>query len=196
MEEYNHLFNLFKNTGHFKTVSNNLRYCSIPFTPEKVIGLAVHSLISHRPRDIYYANKEKIHFLKDKTQPTILSDKQKEDVIRENEMFNVLCYQPPIIQVYGLVDGRLRISYFDLCFTDRKFDIYQHFLDQTEQELEEKKISVELIKKDEQIRINKRIKRKEDHIKTLLDVMEKEESPLPRFAEKLEKKLKECGFQR
>ncbi|MBW2966289.1 hypothetical protein KY342_04255 [Candidatus Woesearchaeota archaeon] len=195
MEQYNHLMELFKDRGQFGTLPDDFGCYTIPFTPERIIGIAVHSLISHRPRDIYLTNGEEICLKKDKDQPKDLIDSQRIDILREDEMFHILCCQPPSTEeIYGVVDGHLRIAYFDLCFTDNVFDIYKDFLEKISKQLSAKQISINLIKQDEKNCINRRIKRECDRLTRLLSAMKQDESPLPKFAEKLEEKLKEYGF--
>ena len=130
MEKYNHLMEWLKEKGHIGKKSDK-RYYGMLFTPEKIIGLAVHSLLSHKPRERYYTDGEKIYFIKDEVAPKKedLTKTQKEDIVREHEMFQILSYTPHVVEdVYGLANGHLRIANFDNCFEGNTSNVYILYL--------------------------------------------------------------------
>ncbi len=191
---YEHLIGLFKDTGHFVEGKDQIPGIDIPkyyswheigFNPRRIIGIAVHSLVSGRPRDIYLTNREHIFYEKGKAPKRPFTDSQKEDIIREDLVFQIIDGRPAEIDgIYESVDGHLRISDFNSAFTCVLSGDYLAYLEEISKE-----IPAGLIREDEHKHICRRILRNHDHITRLMAAMKADESPLPEFAAKLEKRL-------
>lgn len=195
MAIYNEIAGLLKETKHYaerrEDIKYHFRFYGVDFTPRRIIGIIVHSMLSSVPRERYYANLNKIYFLKDRKPEKELTKEQKEDLVREHEIFQVLSYMPDDVKMtYGLTDKekRLRIVNFDNCFTEILSEDYLRFLTDISRDVSTKIIC------DEAERMKNRIIGKRDEIVKLFKAMRKEnrrKSPFPEFADKLEKKLAE-----
>ena len=190
---------LFKDTGHFVDKKEDLPGIDLPkyynwrefrFNPRRIIGLAVHSLISGRPRANYYTDSKQIFNERDKTPQRPFINYQKEDMIREDLVFQILDGRPHEMDgIYRLVDGHLRISDFNSSFMGLISGNYTSYLEEISKE-----VPAELIKKDEHNHINRRILRSRDNIERLLSAMKADEFPLPKFAATVEKNLRKYGY--
>jgi len=195
MAIYKDIVGLLKETDHYIERREELKYhfkfYGVDFTPRRLIGVIVHSMLSTVPREKYYANLKKIYFLKDRKPGKELTKEQKEDVIREHEIFQILSYMPTDVKMtYGLTarEKRLRIVNFDNCFEGNFSESYLQFLRDIS-----KDVSTNVIC-DEAEAMENRIRKKSSELLRLFKAMRKEnggKSPFPEFADKLEKKLAE-----
>jgi hypothetical protein len=196
---YEHLMGLFKDTGHFVEGKGQIPGIDMPkyyswreivFNPRRIIGIAVHSLVSGRPRDIYLTDGKHIFYERGKTPKRPPTDSQKEDIIREDLVFQIIDGRPhDICRIYELVDGHLRIADFNSSFVSVLFGDYISYLEKISKE-----VPAGLIREDEHKHIHRRVMRNRDHIARLLAAMKADEYPLPDFVATVEKKLREYGY--
>jgi hypothetical protein len=191
---------LFKDTGHFIEGKDQIPGIDMPkyyswheivFNPRRIIGIAVHSLVSSKPRDIYLTNGKHIFYEIGNTPKISFTDSQKEDIIREDLVLGILdAVAPDIPGSYEEIDGHLRLADFSICFKGRLEDNpYFDYLEKISKE-----IPAGLIREDEHKCMHRRIKRNRDHITRLLSAMKSDESPLPEYAAGIEKRLKVYGY--
>lgn len=196
---YEHLMELFKDREHFVEGKDQIPGIDLPkyyswheivFNPRRIIGVAIHSLISHRPRDIYLTNGKHIFYERGRTPKRPLTDSQKEDIIREDLVFEIIDGRPhDVCGIYELVDGHLRIADFNSSFAGVLFGDYISYLEKISKE-----VPAGLIRDEEHKHIHKRVLRNRDHIARLLAAMKADEYPLPEFAATVEERLWEFGY--
>jgi len=191
-----HLMELIKDTGHFADGRKDVprtdyhRWHEIVFTANRFSGLAVHSLISGRPRDIYLTDGRTIFYEKGATGKKPFTDSQKEDIIREDLVFQIIDGRPAEIdKIYESVDGHLRIADFNSSFAHILFSSYMNILEKISKE-----VPAGLIREDEHKHIHRRVLRNRDHIARLLAAMKADGYPYHDFAATVEKRLREFGY--
>jgi hypothetical protein len=168
------------------------QYRLINFSPEKLVGFVIHTMISSNGRETYFTDTKKIYYPYGGKIYYKLGDFQKEDVLREDELLTILDATPQTIALYEEVDGHLRLNNFDYCFNGRRLEpgnVYADYLAKIYQET-----PGEIIRKDEKFQISRRIKRNYKELSDLFTVLYEEEPPYPKFASILEKTLANYGY--
>jgi len=148
-------------------------------------------LVSGRPRGIYLTNGEHIFYERGRTPKRPFTDSQKEDIIREDLVFQILNGRPHnVCGIYESVDGHLRIADFNSSFMGVNFGDYISYLEKISKE-----VPACLIREDEHRCIHRRALRNQDHIARLLAAMKADEYPLPEFAATIEENLVQYGYK-
>jgi hypothetical protein len=192
--EYKHLLELMQDTGHFVKdeaslpASSSYSYRKLPFTPEQIIGMYLHSSLSQRPRPHFYTDGTNIYAPHDGEQTVPLGQLLKtwqEDILRENEVLQSIGAKPGNDWRYERVGDHYRVADFKGLFANgTQQPDYTDFM---------KRIAegapYQTIKQDERFRIKRRVARNRDHIKKLIEALKQDEAPLPSYAARLERSL-------
>jgi len=195
MDAYPHFWKLLEKWAH---IGNRVpKYDShiwreADFSLEWMIGLIVHSFIGVvRHRNNYYTDGEKIYFPDGDEPLYIFTEQNKEDVLKEDLVLQILDACPPESKdLYGMNDLHYVLHDFTYCFKGYGIrTAYHEFIDKTAADIPAQIIR-ELAGKD----INRRILRNRDHLTALLEALQQDPEPLPGYAATLEKSLREFGF--
>jgi len=182
-------------TGHLASNGNRGSYRSFNLTPESLVGIAVHALVSGRPWEDYLVNGEKgqIYVPQNGSKRFDGSPRHKEDVVREDLVLRIINACPSNIHTdFESVDGHLRYSGFGRVFDEKSGNgSYRDFLSEIDGN---QNVPVGLLREDEAKHIRRRLSRNHKHIAKLLDAMRKDENPMPDFADQLEEALGEYGY--
>lgn len=179
--------------GHSLPTSQDARkkvqgYYGMPISPERIVGITMHSIVSGRPRSNFYTDGQKIYFHDAYPAPYELTPGKEEDTIREGEILRLLGARKRSIQeTFAEEDGHLRIRNFDGLFSYNASRPITGFY-------KYKELPGGLIIKDEKKKMKKRIQRNLRLIQELLEVLKSEEPPMPDYGKKLEDSLREFGY--
>jgi len=198
MGKYEHVLDLMHDTGHFPGEKDRWSYGEgyrkVPFTPQGLVGIAVHALVSGRPWENYVIDEDGIHFPRNGAQGYDGSARHKEDVLREDLVLQLINAAPSNVRNdFESVDGHLRASDFSYAFQGRERE--GDYLDFLREIAESKGLPAGLIRTDEAKRIRRRVSRNHDYIARLLRAMRKDEHPMPEYADRLEEALAEYGYE-
>lgn len=193
MGKYGNVLGLMKDTGHTASNGHGRGYRSFKFTPARLVGIAVHALVSGRPWEDYLTDSNKIYVPKNGAQRFDGSKRHKEDIVREDLVLRIINAAPSSVHDdFESVDGHLRVSDFSYAFGGRNEPgSYLDFLGELD---ESKRFPAALVRQDEARHIRRRLSRNHHHVARLLEAMRKDEEPMPEFAGRLEKALVEYGY--
>ncbi len=199
MGKFAHVLDLMHDTGHFPderdsgSYRDNDSYRTVAFTPEGIVGIAVHALVSGRPWEDYVTDGNEIHTPKNGAQRFDGSARHKEDVLREDLVLRILDSAPSNVRDdFESVDGHLRASDFRYAFRGRPREC--SYLDFLREIAESKGLPAGLIRKDEAKHIKRRVSRNHGYLARLLSAMRKDGHPMPEFADRLEEALAQYGY--
>lgn len=193
MGKYKHVLGLMEDTGHLASNGHGRGYRSFDFTPARLVGIAVHALVSGRPWEDYLTDRDKIYVPTNGAQRFNGSKRHREDVVREDLVLRIINAAPSNVRDgFESVDGHLRVANFSYAFGGREEPgSYLDFLRKLD---ENEGFPAALVRKDEATRIKRRVSRNHGHVARLLDAMRKDECPMPEFADALEGALAEYGY--
>ncbi len=170
-----------------ETLIPEKEYTIIPFSPQAIVGLLIHTLLSSRPRSNFHTDGKKIYYEKDQ-QVYLPYAQQQEDIIREYEIAKILSYPSArsydeFMGRYGKHDGHLRLNKFEDAFQSTSSNEDARFI--THNGL------TEVIQGEERHLIKARLRKNLPQVKELVSALKQDEPPLPAYAEKLMEALSE-----
>ena len=168
-------------------------YRKTPFTPQKMAGLVVHSLLSSTPEKNFYTDGRFIYYAQGRELDLgHLTQSQKQDVIREDEIFRILDANPSDYRsLYERVADHLRIMDFTPSFNGggTNNSQYNRFLEEIS-----KQIPYSLVRRDEQNKIFSRIQRNYGHLSDLLSALRSDKHE--DISDRLERGLTQYGYSK
>ncbi len=198
MEKYHNLMEYLKKSGHFVDSEANLPtifdYDKTRFSPKKIVGVMVYSMLSSKPRKNFYTDGRFIYYMKGECVNwggEGLTATQKHDIIREDEVFKILDAHPSGYKnLYGAVASHIRISDFTPSFNGKGTNNseYHKLL-----EIISKEVPNSLIRQDEKNRISMRIHRNYNHLCDLLSALKSDKL---KISDRLEKTLAQYDYQK
>jgi len=197
MLKYKHLEELLKQRMEFVEgedslpVRHSYKYSKIPFSPERIVGLLVHSMLSDMPRAHFYTDGNYIYYFGNENTNFNPTRTQKEDIIKEDLLLEIIDAAPHNLKdSYETTNGHLRVSDFGSSFGGRQSNSpYFDYLRKISKE-----VPYNLLRKEERRNIRKVVQSESDDIANLLTALKTDKDPLPKFAEKLEKALAKYGY--
>ncbi len=162
-------------------------YDVLPFSPQAMVGLIIHSLLSSRPRSNFYTDRKNIYYVKDERIGT-LDSQLHQDLVREYLIAKILSYPPAstndeFMVRFGGYDGHARLNNFQNAFQSDHSDGGDRFIASG--------TLTDLIQQEERHLIQARLRKSLPILKELILALEQDEPPLPIYAEKLMKTLSE-----
>ena len=197
MKHDEHLMGFLKEFGVLISSETDLpssyNYRKTIFSPQKITGLVVHSMLSSTPEKNFYTDGKFIYYAKgQEADLEHLSQDQKQDIVRENEIFRILDANPSdYTTLYEVIADHLRIKDFTPSFNGRgtSNSQYNRFLESIS-----KQIPYLLVQHDEQNRISSRVMRNYKHISDLLSALRSDK--YDNLSDKLEKRLSQYGYSK
>lgn len=162
-------------------------YEAIPFSPQAMVGLIIHSLLSSRPRSNFYTDRTNIYYVKDERIGT-LDSQLHQDLVREYLIVKILSYPPAstndeFMVRFGGYDGHARLNNFQNAFQSDHSDSGDRFIASG--------TLTDLIQQEERHLIQARLRKSLPILKELILALGQDEPPLPSYAEKLMRTLSE-----
>ncbi len=191
MQNYQHLMDCLQRWNCFipgeDTLPQGRDYDAIPFSPQAMVGLIIHSILSSRPRSNFYTDRTKIYYVKDERTGTFNSQLQ-QDLVREYLIAKILSYPSAgsydeFITRFGSHDGHLRLNNFQNALQLDSVDSDKSFLASG--------TLTDLIQREERHLIQARLRKSLPILKELILALEQDEPLLPIYAENLMKTLSE-----
>ncbi len=165
--------------------------------PPSLVGFAVHSYLSGRPRANFFTDGKHLFTTRDKTlrgtyglfRPADLPRAYLEDALREDEILTILRARPEgPCDLYAIVNGHLRLRQFGSAFADPSeyatptgYDMFRGYLAAL--------LPAKTIVADERAAISRRLARSRGLLDRLVHALAKDGDPYPHYAAILEASL-------
>lgn len=198
-----HLMKFLEETGHLvegewdEAVQALASYEVDETDPVSLIGYAVHSYLSSRPRAHFFTDGKLLFTSRDQTlrekygafQVADLPRSFLEDALREHEILMILAAKPEHpCDLYALINGHLRVRQFGSAFAGpaslASTTLYDSFIREVAAQL-----PAATIQADERAGIARRLARNRPHLERLIGALHHDRAPLPAYAASLEASL-------